>query len=439
MRKKLGDPDDQIAAKMGEKHVPEKLTALPPIDRIGRGPEGEPRDVMQTAARHDPAAAAADEAKFAKMVPEAVRKEWDEFAAAFADRYHLTDVERRRFDGTLDEAERAELAARKEFDDTSDRAKKEELAKKIGPGDLTLAAMAAYGRWVAGAEPRNSKMRYVSGDTPLTAPQRLEYIRHRQADLEAVEKRDAAGLGTGYGLETAKAKDLRALIALAKSTLVTDADAFLLDLKREAFGAVLNARFEQQAPTPGEVIGKDDARLLAALPASAPNPASFDALPAELKEAVEKLVTAFKGFYPVPEGSALDEAAARGRARFAHWYFDRDEFTGQPKPGFGRLAKAYRDKAKLAADLKPRAEAAAGYTKFLLTAAAKKADDDAKAARAAILTGLDTKYAEFKKGLIEVLPAEIVAGTRARYVEAFERLTEIAFDHYLDDPEVVLR
>jgi phosphoribosylaminoimidazole-succinocarboxamide synthase len=37
------------------------------------------------------------------------------------------------------------------------------------------------------------------------------------------------------------------------------------------------------------------------------------------------------------------------------------------------------------------------------------------------------------------LPAEIVAGTRARYVDAFERLTEIAFDDYLADPEVVLR
>jgi len=37
------------------------------------------------------------------------------------------------------------------------------------------------------------------------------------------------------------------------------------------------------------------------------------------------------------------------------------------------------------------------------------------------------------------LTAEIVTGTRARYVEAFERLTEIPFDDYLADPEVVLR
>ena len=36
------------------------------------------------------------------------------------------------------------------------------------------------------------------------------------------------------------------------------------------------------------------------------------------------------------------------------------------------------------------------------------------------------------------LPDDVVAGTRARYVEAFERLTGIAFDDYLADPEVVL-
>ncbi len=37
------------------------------------------------------------------------------------------------------------------------------------------------------------------------------------------------------------------------------------------------------------------------------------------------------------------------------------------------------------------------------------------------------------------LPDDVVAGTRARYVEAFERLTDIRFDDYLADPEVVQR
>ena len=37
------------------------------------------------------------------------------------------------------------------------------------------------------------------------------------------------------------------------------------------------------------------------------------------------------------------------------------------------------------------------------------------------------------------LPPAVVSGTRARYVDAFERLTGIPFDDYLGDPTIVLR
>ncbi len=37
------------------------------------------------------------------------------------------------------------------------------------------------------------------------------------------------------------------------------------------------------------------------------------------------------------------------------------------------------------------------------------------------------------------LPPDVVEGTRARYVEAFELLTGFAFDDYLADPQIVLR
>ena len=37
------------------------------------------------------------------------------------------------------------------------------------------------------------------------------------------------------------------------------------------------------------------------------------------------------------------------------------------------------------------------------------------------------------------LPDDVVAGTRTKYVEAFERLTGIPFEDYIADPEVVLR
>ena len=37
------------------------------------------------------------------------------------------------------------------------------------------------------------------------------------------------------------------------------------------------------------------------------------------------------------------------------------------------------------------------------------------------------------------LPEDVVTGTRARYIEAFERLTERSFREYLDEPSTVLR
>ncbi len=36
------------------------------------------------------------------------------------------------------------------------------------------------------------------------------------------------------------------------------------------------------------------------------------------------------------------------------------------------------------------------------------------------------------------LPQEVVTGTRARYIEAFEKLTGIAFTRYLENPQLVL-
>jgi phosphoribosylaminoimidazole-succinocarboxamide synthase len=36
------------------------------------------------------------------------------------------------------------------------------------------------------------------------------------------------------------------------------------------------------------------------------------------------------------------------------------------------------------------------------------------------------------------LPAEVVAGTRDRYIEAFERLTAISFSDYCEEPEIML-
>ena len=37
------------------------------------------------------------------------------------------------------------------------------------------------------------------------------------------------------------------------------------------------------------------------------------------------------------------------------------------------------------------------------------------------------------------LPPEVVDGTRASYIDAFERITGVGFDRYVEDPAVLLR
>src|SRR5262249_5361896 len=156
-----------------------------------------------------------------------------------------------------------------------------------------LSAMTRYGKWVVGVEPRDSKVKYVSGDTPLTAPQRLDYIRKRQAEIEELEKRGRAGLGNGEGIELGRVKDAKAVGSLARAGLIADADAFLQELKAEAFAAIRDARFARSAPKPSDVVGKND-KMFEELfpPATPPNPISFEALPPTLRLTWDQYYTA---------------------------------------------------------------------------------------------------------------------------------------------------
>ena len=50
----------------------------------------------------------------------------------------------------------------------------------------------------------------------------------------------------------------------------------------------------------------------------------------------------------------------------------------------------------------------------------------------------DERAGDDERAVLRPLPREVVDGTRARYVDAFERLTGVAFDRYVADPTVVL-
>jgi uncharacterized membrane protein YphA (DoxX/SURF4 family) len=400
MRQKLGDPDEQVKAKLVPKDVPAGLAKLPLPLRIGRGPNG---------AKAGEQGPGVELTAFARMVPDAVQKDWEKFTEKFAADYKLNDAEKRRLDGKLDAAEMEELQAAHEMLDTADPKRRAELAEKAGPGDLTLDALAEYGRWVAGVEPRPSQVKYVSGDTPLTGPQRREYIDHRQADLDELLKRGKHDLGVGYGYETNRAKDLKALVSLARSTLLADADAFLLELKKQAFAAVLGPRFDRQAPTPSKALAGPDenkanearaAKLAEFAAAPVPEKPEFAALPADLRGVWEQYRTEFKNFYPVGDKAAeVDRAFELAAARFANWYAGRDEFTGQPptwqerrpappSPGFGTLLKRFED-------------------------ARQKGPSEAATARDVAYAALDARFNAMKAELAKELPAEVVAGAAA--------------------------
>jgi uncharacterized membrane protein YphA (DoxX/SURF4 family) len=380
MRKQIGDPEELLKQKTYPASMPETFAKIdnPNLRLAVAKMEAERLAVAKNAG--DKGAVEAEraaDAEFAKAVPEAVRKEWDGFTSAFVEKYKLSD------------AEKAKLT-----------------------GDMTTAAMAKYGRWVTGAEPHDSKVKFVSGDTPLTAPQRLEYIRHRKTDLEEAQKRQAAELGQSYGTDGARVKEAKAAVAAARTILIADADAFLNDLKKDAFTTVINARLDRNPMGPQETllppskyVGKDDARLNALITPDAQNPDPFLSLPAPLRDGWAFYHGIFKEAYGVSDKTAadVDAAYAGAKLRLASWYFDRDEFTGQPKPGFGKLVKDYKEKQQKAAT-NPKdgtAEVEAGL------------------ARAALLTALDAKYADLKTLLAAALPTEVAEGVHdpARKVE----------------------
>jgi uncharacterized membrane protein YphA (DoxX/SURF4 family) len=362
VRQQLGDPVELVKAKTYPASTPPALGGIQDANLLlAIGPKR------------------VSDAEAIKAVPPAVVEDWNRFVAEFTSRYRLSDPEKAQLN------------------------------------ELTTAALAQYGRWIVGVEARESTVKFVSGETPLTAPQRLDYIKKRQAEIDQLEQHRASELGEGASPEVARLKEAKATVNLARKALIADADAFLTELKKNAFTTVQTARLNSTAPKPSQVIGQNDALLKDWLPpAKAPDGANFETLPVSVRQTWTQFPLAFNGFYPVPESSASAVAAAveAAKARFANWYYDRDEFTGQPKAGLGRLANSYRkaEQAKQSAATLAKASTGTVLTKLLTFAAAAKADQDAAAARKALLDAFDAKYADMRTLMTAALPPEIAEG-----------------------------
>lgn len=117
-------------------------------------------------------------------------------------------------------------------------AKARETAEKTAAAAAELApkrvlnAKAVYAAWVYGADGRDTTVKFISGAAPLAAPARLAHLDRLRGALADEEKKLAADLGNGMGIESKAVAELRLAIVAAESGLVKDADDFAAELRK---------------------------------------------------------------------------------------------------------------------------------------------------------------------------------------------------------------
>lgn len=256
MRKQFADPEAVIAAK---------------IDREG----GRKMDAAGVA-RLNPQMQAA-------MCPPAVDAElsvpWEEveetIKAEAAAETKAADAAEKKGLEAADAAEKGELEKAKTEDDkariraktAADKAKvkeqadkarqaakeKADAAKELAPRRVT-AAKAAYARWVYGVDGRDTKLKGITGEVAMTAPERIAHIDRLKKQLQDEEARQSVGLGNGYGIDQKRAAELRMDVVTAESDFARDIDAFIGELRKALIG---DKAAEQAAETTrGQLMDK---------------------------------------------------------------------------------------------------------------------------------------------------------------------------------------
>jgi uncharacterized membrane protein YphA (DoxX/SURF4 family) len=131
------------------------------------------------------------------------------------------------------DAEREKQAAKTDADRQAAQRKADSF-KETGLAFRT-AAKAKYARWVYGVDDRDAKVKFLTGDAPLSAPERLEHLDWIRQQLEQVEHRRTARLGNG-SYEVKRASELRTDLQTEEAALATDANAFVAELLTELNG-----------------------------------------------------------------------------------------------------------------------------------------------------------------------------------------------------------
>lgn len=91
-------------------------------------------------------------------------------------------------------------------------------------------AKAEYARWVHGVDGRPTKVKFVTGDVSMTAPERLAHLDWIRGQGKVTDDFRTSKLGVGNGLEVKRAAELRTDLVTAEADLAKDANAFVAEL-----------------------------------------------------------------------------------------------------------------------------------------------------------------------------------------------------------------
>ncbi len=254
MRHQFDDPTATISAKVKptKEMTPEMFAKLTVEQQAEACPESVAKELAALQEKAE-AAVKADAEKELKAGDAAETKALKDItdAAEKALKEAKTDDEKEKINAkTKDDqakakanAEKAWQAARKKIDTAQTNA-----AERI------TAAKAAYARWVFGVDGRPAKVKFVSGDVALTAPQRIEHLDWLRKEVKAADDRLAARLGNGSGTEQKHAAELRTDLITAESDIAKDANAFVAELKKDLNGG--KAVEEPATETRGQLMDK---------------------------------------------------------------------------------------------------------------------------------------------------------------------------------------
>jgi uncharacterized membrane protein YphA (DoxX/SURF4 family) len=103
-----------------------------------------------------------------------------------------------------------------------------------GEASKVTQAKADYAAWLYGAAPRDAKFKDVSGDTPVSPEQWLDYIHQLEKEYESRVERRSLNLGKGEGLDVKRTAAIKTELNTVRADLAKATDDFIAELQKQS-------------------------------------------------------------------------------------------------------------------------------------------------------------------------------------------------------------